>query len=231
MLHRVEHLRGYHVLTGSGTIGQVRDFYLGEEDWDVRYIVVATGRMLPGRFVLISPIVLQQPEPRSRTLPVELSIGELRGRIDASERMFSCHQLQLQHYGACTPPDYGSSAVVSDSALLPEESPEEPNLRGTREVLGCHIWGCDGVLGRLEDLLVDDDAWIVRYMVASRGGHAGFLLSPKWLEAADWLEGKLHVPFSRETVLRSPSFDPERPMTRSYEENLFDHYSRLKYWI
>jgi hypothetical protein len=86
-------------------------------------------------------------------------------------------------------------------------------------------------LARLEDLLVDDESWIVRYLVAGGDGQGKFLLSPKWLEAADWLEGKLYVPFSRETVLRSPGFDPARPVTRSYEESLFNHYSRLKYWI
>jgi hypothetical protein len=231
MLHRVEHLRGYHVLTGSGTIGHVRDFYFGEEDWDVRYLVVVTGRILPGRVVFISPIVLQQPDPRTRTLTIELSIGELRSRVAGSQRMLSCHQLQLQHYGACAAPDFGSRAVVSEAAPLPEESPEEPNLRGTRDVLGRHIWGQDGILTRLEDLLVDDESWIVRYLVAGGDGQGKFLLSPKWLEAADWLEGKLYVPFSRETVLRSPSFDPARPVTRSYEESLFNHYSRLKYWI
>jgi hypothetical protein len=54
-LRSTRHVTGYHILATDGGIGHVGDFVVDDENWALRYMVVDTGKWLPGRKVLISP--------------------------------------------------------------------------------------------------------------------------------------------------------------------------------
>lgn len=46
---------GYSIETSDGAIGAVHDFLLDDQNWRIHYLVVDTGKWLPGRKVLLSP--------------------------------------------------------------------------------------------------------------------------------------------------------------------------------
>jgi hypothetical protein len=46
---------GYDIHAVDGEIGHVEDFFISDEDWVIRYILVDTRDWLPGREVIISP--------------------------------------------------------------------------------------------------------------------------------------------------------------------------------
>ena len=54
MLHKIEKIRGFHILAADGEIGHVDEFLVDERDWSVRYLVVDTSNWIGGRSVLIS---------------------------------------------------------------------------------------------------------------------------------------------------------------------------------
>jgi hypothetical protein len=77
----------------------------------------------------------------------------------------------------------------------------DPNLRRIGEVVGYKMQGRDGELGVVDDFIVEDGSWIIRYLV---------------LDTQDWLSGK--------RVLIAP------PINREYEVTLYDYYGRPYYW-
>jgi sporulation protein YlmC with PRC-barrel domain len=54
-LRSTRHVTGYHILATDGGIGHVGDYVVDDETWALQYLVVDTGKWLPGRKVLISP--------------------------------------------------------------------------------------------------------------------------------------------------------------------------------
>lgn len=46
---------GYAIEADDGEIGTVHDFVFDEQNWQIHYLVIDTGKWLPGRKVLISP--------------------------------------------------------------------------------------------------------------------------------------------------------------------------------
>jgi len=40
----------------------------------------------------------------------------------------------------------------------------------------------------------------------------------------------MNIELTREQVKNSPEYDPYSPMSREYEERLYDFYGRPKYW-
>jgi hypothetical protein len=107
------------------------------------------------------------------------------------------------------------------------------HLRSARDVTGYYIAATDGDMGHVEDFLVDDRAWAIRYAVVdTRNWWPGrkVLVSPEWIHTVDWSESKVHVSLSRAEIENAPEYDPARPLEREHESRLWAHYRRPTYW-
>jgi hypothetical protein len=86
-----------------------------------------------------------------------------------------------------------------------------------RELCGYHVRGTDGPAGKLDDLLFDDQAWVVRHLVVSVGprlaGHR-VLVSPGTFRRADPDSSSVHLKLTRAEVRASPHFATHAPVSR-----------------
>jgi hypothetical protein len=97
-----------------------------------------------------------------------------------------------------------------------------------KEVTGYYIQAADGEIGHVEDFVVDDETWAVRYVVVDT---RNWLPAKKVLVARDWVERKVFVNLTREQVRNSPEYDPSALITREYEDALHTHYGRRAYYL
>ncbi len=248
MLRSVRSLQGYAISAADGDIGKVHDFYFDDESWSVLYLVVDTGSWLPGRKVLVFSTNIEQPDWSEHILPVTLTKQQIETSpdIDLDKPVSRQHEIKLfNHYGwepywtAMAAPGADIQPMVQPpadphpqaSAFESEEA--DPHLRSTREVTGYHISASDGDIGHVEDFIIDDEEWIIRYMVIdTRNWLPGkkVLISPKWIENVRWVDGAVDVNFTQESIKNCPQYDPSEPVNREYEARLYDYYGRPKYW-
>jgi hypothetical protein len=109
----------------------------------------------------------------------------------------------------------------------------DPDLRSVRDTLGHAIAARDGEIGHVEDFLVDEERWPLRYMVVdTRNWLPGrkVLVAPQWIRDIDWSARRVAVDLTREAVRASPEYDARSPVGRPYEETLHGHYGRKGYW-
>ena len=78
MLLSIRHLSSFTIEAEDGNIGQVYSFLFDDRTWAIRYLVVDTGKWLPGRKVLIVPSALGRPVGWLRVFPVELTREKIR---------------------------------------------------------------------------------------------------------------------------------------------------------
>ncbi len=107
------------------------------------------------------------------------------------------------------------------------------HLRSAREVMGYAIQATDGEIGHVEDFLVDDRTWAIRYVVVDTrnwlpGKHV--LVAPEWISLVSWPDSKVYVSMSRERIREAPEYDASRPPERDEERRLYAHYDRAGYW-
>jgi hypothetical protein len=106
-------------------------------------------------------------------------------------------------------------------------------LRSAKEVTGYHIEALDGEVGHVEEFIMDDELWTLRYMVVDTQNWLPgrkVLVSPTWVKSLDWAEQKVTVELTCDAVKDSPKYDPRLPINRDYEERLYDFYGRPVYW-
>jgi uncharacterized protein YrrD len=249
MLRSTKELRGYKIRAIDGEIGQVHEFYFDDLDWIFRYLVVDTGNWLPGRKVLLKPVVLAQPDWETRSLSVELTKEQVENSpsISADEPVSRQMEVDLHTYYGWTPywrgglPPFGVGAAAAAEAIAMAAAPMgesddqegDQHLRSTREVNGYRIQARDGEIGHVDDLIIEDETWFIRCLVVdTRNWLPGrkVLVAPAWAEQVSWVEREIQVDLSRETIRESPEFDASTPVNRDYEGRLYDYYGRPRYW-
>lgn len=240
MFRSLKELIGYTIHAADGEIGRVYDFYFDDHAWTVRYLVVDTGGWLSGRKVLVAPIALDTPKWESKTFPVRLTKEQVEKSpsIDLDKPVSRQMEEELYTYYGWKP--YWHDARARTAVRVIERSMEKGDkplsglaVRSANEVIGYNIRASDGKIGHAADLIVDDEAWIVRYIVVDTHDWLPgkkVLVSPGWVGAVTWPERNIYVGLSREMVKDSPEFDPSAPVNREYELRLYDYYGRPKYW-
>jgi hypothetical protein len=92
----------------------------------------------------------------------------------------------------------------------------------------------DGELGHVDDFIIDDQLWAIRYLVIdTKNWWPGkkVLVSPHWIESVNWDQSKVFVNLLREAIKQSPEYTEESLLTRDYETALHQHYNRQGYWV
>lgn len=106
-------------------------------------------------------------------------------------------------------------------------------LRSEKQLEGLAIGATDGLIGKVKDFYFDDEAWVIRYMVADTSkwlGGRDVLISPYSLGQPDW-EGKtLPVTVSKAQVMNSPAADSDLPVSRQFERSYLGYYGYPYYW-
>jgi len=243
MLRSAKSLRDYHIHATDGNVGRIKDFLFDGEAWVIRYAVVDTSEWLPGRNVLLIPDVLGVPSMEGQVLPVDLTRSQVRDSpdIEADKPVSRQHEVDLFEYFGWSP--YwgagrgGSGKVatrgVAQGAKTDRPPSGDPRLRSMREVAGYSLHASDGQIGHVEDFVIDDESWIIRYIVVdTRNWLPGkkVIISPDWVSAIDWQTRTVSLEHSKDEVSSSPPYDPNQPVNRQYEVRLYDYYGRRKYW-
>jgi sporulation protein YlmC with PRC-barrel domain len=254
MLRNVNHLKGFAIRATDGEIGTVEQFYFDDETWAIRYLVVNTAGWLAGRLVLVSPMALRQAEWQSKRLDVALTKKQIEDSpsIDTHKPVSRQHEaVYLGYYGypyywggpnLWGLASYPAGLTVQREPVTKAEAAQaragkesaDSHLRSTNEVTGYHIEADDGEIGHVEDFIVDDKTWAIRYLeVDTRNWWPGkkVLVSPQWVDNVSWQDSKVYFDLTRETIQNGPEYIESMPVTREYEKRLYDHYGRSAYWL
>jgi sporulation protein YlmC with PRC-barrel domain len=101
-----------------------------------------------------------------------------------------------------------------------EKKTWDPNLRSTYEVSGYHIQATDGEIGHVEDFIIDDETWAIRYLIIdTQNWWPGkkVLISPQWINRVSWDESKAFVNLPCETIKQCPEYTDGALLSRDFE--------------
>jgi hypothetical protein len=243
-------LQGFAIQATDGPMGGVADFLFDETTWKVRWLVVECGTWLRGRKVLLHPSAISATGAADRRFEVNLSKAEVEASPDVSQDEPVSGQMEARlysHYdvdpmwgapnlaapaGAIASPFlaapyFGAGADPSadrETRLRPEG---ETHLRGFAEVVGYRIDANDGEIGHLENLVLDDADWSLVYLVVDTSNWwfgKRVLIAPVAVLSIDWLDRRIRLDVSRETVQSSPIWDPLAAFDEMYSKRLHSHY-------
>lgn len=250
MLRSLKDLERYTVSASDGDIGSVVNFLVDDERWGIRHLVVETGGFFGERRVLISPISFGKADWATHRFHVALTREKVKNSPNVDLDKPVSRQHEADYYGYYGYPYYWGYPGVWGMGAYPgllaargvngvprkpqtAVAPADAHLRSASELRGYHIQGTDQEIGHLDDFIVDDETWQVRYLVIDTSNWwfgKKVLVAPHWARSISWEERVVHVDMSRDAIKNSPEWNPKAGINRKYELELHDYYGRPVYW-
>lgn len=242
-LRKAKDLRQSTIHAVDGEIGKPEEFYFDDSTWSVRYLIINTGSWLLGRRVLIAPVVIIDIDDSTNTIKISLTQEQVRNSPPVDTKKPISRQYEEEYYryyqwapywGAGVaaepypPPPRGIARSLDEDEVSTRDI-RQTHLRSSDEVTNYYIEARDGEIGHVEELIVDDQDWIVGYFeVDTRNWWPGkkVLVSRTWIDDIDWLERKVRVNLERRVIQSAPEYNPSEIISRDYELKLFEHYSK-----
>lgn len=249
MLWNASAIHGYTVAETDGELGSVKDLLVDDKSWTVRWLVVDTGNWLPGRKVLLPPSALGTPDRENRQFPVKLTKQQVTDSPDVDTDLPVSRQSEAHlydHYdwepywdGSFSPASLIMAVPTDVTMNLQSSDPQDrheapqldqgnPHLRSIAAITGYGIHATDGEIGAVEDILIDAAGWTVRYLTVDTGNWwpgERVLISPQSILEIDWVAEVIHLNVDRETVKKSPPYDPVITVDGAYDEKHLAYYN------
>jgi uncharacterized protein YrrD len=251
MLRLSSEVRGYAIRARDGVIGKVSDILFDDQTWMMRWVVVDPERWLEDRKVLLPIIALGHLDAEQEEFSVRLSRQQIKDSPDIdSDRSVSRHMEAnvYDHYGWT--PYWGTGFFMGGGGYLggamgapylesrehaargPEfaDNPDDAHLRSMKALQGYDIHATDGDIGHLEDFLVEDVDWSIRYLVVNTNswwlGHK-VVASPRIVETIDWGRRLVSVKVDKKALKDCPAYGGLEKIDRDYDRTYNDYYSGL----
>ena len=222
----IRRLRGYDnwsVASRDGRdLGTIEDFYFDDQRWTVRYLVARTGSWMSGRSILLSPTAIARVDPEEARFEFRLTAEQIKGAPSVDLAKPVSRQWEAAYAGYYGFPPYWALPGAPPTPTLPymphwspeqkdSGTSEQQHLRSAREVVGYHIQALDGEIGHVDDFVVDDDTWRIRYLLVDTsnwiGGRA-VIIAPEWADRVDWMRRRVNLDVTRQKVEDSPEYEP-----------------------
>jgi len=233
-LRQLSKLSGYSLHAHDGEIGRLKEVFFDDRSWTVRYFVVQTGTWL-GKEVLVPPSMVLAMDDEDPGLQVDLTREQIRNCPEVKTSLPISRHSESDFFGYYgINPYWVDDMLAGDPADIrpapPEAQPREPdqpNLRSSRAVTGYQIHAEDGEIGHVEDFILDDQDWVIRYLeINTRNWLPGrrVLVAPVWTGSIDWHEKEVVVNLDRAAIESAPEYDPSKPISNDDEVALVKHY-------
>lgn len=257
MLRSLTSLTGYAIRATDGGVGQVEEVYFDDQHWTIRYLVVETGVWLDRR-VLITPISIMRADWERRAIDVALTTQQVKDSpsVDLHQPVSRRYESEYFAYFGYTPywggPGTWAAAsypgAFADGALAaarakanaehaaafePGQGHErDSHLHSSTDVKGYHIKALDGEIGHIDDFVVDDRSWVIRFIEVDTSnwiGGTSVLVPRETLRDVNWVDRTLGVALTRQQIERSPR--PEQAgLSEEFERRLIAHYGAEHGW-
>jgi uncharacterized protein YrrD len=248
MLRSLNSLKKLEIFASDGKIGHIDGFLFDDEKWAVRYFVVNTGGWLKGKKVLVSPLSVESMDASTHTFRVFLTKQQIENSPDIDSDKPVSRQMESDYHDYYRWPYYwmGSGAwgmasypggMLGRPFPLPTQPSEyssdisenegDPHLRSADVIEGYQIAAKDNLFGEIEDFIIDEISWKIRYLVINTARfwfEKPVLISPDWVTSISWEDRSIIVDLLKEEIKNSPAYNPRLLITPEYESKLVDHY-------
>lgn len=255
MLANTSIINGYDISASDGHIGFVSDFLFDDVNWHVRWLVVETGQWLSSRRVIVPSSALSALDPKQAECRINLSMQQIKDSPEVDTLRPVSQQMEASIYGHYgykpywndgsgfggigylggfgfsdgfgneMPPSSEWSGEVATAKAKRQN--DDVHLRSINEVTGYHIEATDGQIGHIEDFLVEDADWSIRYVVAdTRNWWPGkkVLISPRSVKDVDWAVKMVHVDVKRKKIKDAPAYDEFVTIDQEYQSQFLRYY-------
>jgi uncharacterized protein YrrD len=259
MLRSLKEITGYTLQETDDVIGTCKDFLFDDGLWVIRYMVADTGNWLKHHNVLITPASMGEPNWQTERLQVNLSREQIEACPPLDSHAPISREYEISYHEHFEIPFYwmgadfregmpGIDGIIKTVDDLPDieddiveetddkqttEDPDKGQLRSAVEVMEYSVSAKGADTGRVDDIIIDDSNWVIRYLAIETGNimpDRKVLINTEWIDSVSWENQCISLDLTPDAIQECPPYDPDEAVNRAYEVRLYDYHGRPRYW-
>ena len=120
----------------------------------------------------------------------------------------------------------------SEASRERDRGDDDRHLRSCHAVMGHHVHATDGDIGHVQDFLIDDETWAIRYVVVNTSnwwlGHE-VNIGREWIKHVRWSDASITVGRTRAAVKDALLDEPSGELDRAQHQALYSQDPRPDY--
>lgn len=208
MIIAANYMYGVRVRCADGLLGSLDDLLFDDRAWNVTSVVIRLDGWLSRRRVLVTPSDVEAAEWSAGQLRVRLTRSELQASPSLESNPPVAVQQKLRELQVIAWDGYWAGVL--------DEISGDPHLRNTRAVTGHRVLGLDAQAGYVDNFVIDESTWQVRYLVVRIGGrwHSAkrVVLEPRWVDSIVWEDRGVYVHLPRIAIEHAREFSADNPV-------------------
>ncbi len=235
MIRSLKELLGYKVEEINAEKGTVEDFLFDEKYWTIRYLEIDMGIGFPGEKLLVGRGLLKKPKWESKHFPIAVTMNQLKNAPKLKDNFpFSREKEKVwnQYYGT---PSYWDDAYIPPKAIhfynekTIVDKDLHSELKSFNDIIDYEINVENEIIGHCSEVLIDDDKWEIKYLVATISGDTPskkkeVMLSLDWIKKVDYDNRKIYLNKNKKFVKNAPKYSPAELVNEIYEKMLDDYH-------
>ena len=230
MFYFTSQLKTFNIDAIDGEMGKIKDLYFDDKKWAIRYAVIDTRKWLIGRKVLLSPTSFVNLNRESKNLEVEYDKEAVRKSPEIPDEEAISKDVEnsiVGYYGwnrywtgnmLWGPQDNPLDSIQHDELLEEQtrynqqlEEQQEYDLRSENETMDYKVHASNGKLGKIVDMIYEDDYWKIRYIVVESSedyvNKSYFVFDTEIIETVDWFEEDIYIKETVETANTTKKYE------------------------
>lgn len=246
MRRSLKELLGYSIKATDGHHGDINDFLFDGNNWIINYIHADLGTIFKDKKVIIPRMFWKNPSWINQNFEVSLSIKDIENGPLIDEYLPVSKQYEkelLKHFDLQSHIMRFQSQSVLQTAgnihlenaftkSVSEDYENKGSLRSFREVCNYSIRTKDGFKGKLNDLIIDDSNWEVKYIIIDLNGSIPWsrkvLINVNWIERISYPKKSIKINLNSDSLLNSKDFNPNELVNTKKVTKRFDYLGRPK---
>jgi len=97
------------------------------------------------------------------------------------------------------------------------------------EVSGYHVNARDRMIGHVEDFIMEELSWNIRFLVIRIRNWLPtpkVILNIKWFKTVDWNHKNITTRLKADQIRKSQRYNPREPINKNFDSSLYDYYGR-----
>ncbi len=242
MLRSAKDIHNYRITAEDGEIGKSLEFFFDDRKWIIQYFIADTGVWLKNHKIIISPSLLLEPDWAKHEFPVKITREWVSSSPELEEDAPVSLQKKREMGGYDGKPSYlltndiyasvrEKQGVENTDKKKPRKKVADfPFLRSTDGIEGYTIKATNGDIGKIEDFIIDDEKWVIRFLVVNTGGGIKgskgkrVLISPEWIIRFEPEKHTARINLPRERIAGAPEYDPHHAVNLEMENRVYEYY-------
>lgn len=199
-------------------VGHVRSFYIDDETWTVRYIVINTILSPEQKSAIITPIGIERIVLPERMITLSLKTDQILKSPEADDIMPLSREQEIEFSERYEWPVYWTNLSSSMPGVVEEladakagEEPENPknDLRDLNEMTSYHLSAQGSNVGVVDDFIIADETWHTAFVIVDTSPilpNRHVMLPPRAISDIDWKQKSITTAMTAGSVKKAPSY-------------------------